>query len=272
MGLLAVPLDTATVTVAGIALGLVVDDTIHFLHEYGRARGEGQDRGGAVAETLFRVGRPVFVTSLAVAAGFGAFAFSPFRPTLYFGLLIAWTSVAAVVCDLVVLPALLQLRGPGARRAVTAAATLFAVLLLPGCVGPSGPPDSPVNAAGKVALRGHDPVAYFTEGHPTPGDARFEAVHENVTYRFASVEHRALFEADPERYAPQYGGYCAYAVSVNRTADVDPAYWSIVEGRLFLNNGPLAQTLWKLDEPGRIRAADRNWGALGAAADGEAPR
>ncbi|MDJ0849334.1 MAG: MMPL family transporter [Myxococcota bacterium] len=110
MGLAGVPLDTATVTVAGIALGLIVDDTIHFLHGYWQSRRAGKLASAAVADTLFTVGRPVLVTSLAVAAGFGAFAFSPFRPTLFFGLLIAWSSLAAVFCDLVVLPALLQLR------------------------------------------------------------------------------------------------------------------------------------------------------------------
>ncbi len=110
MGLLHVPLDTATVTVAGIALGLIVDDTIHILHRYAAARGDGTATPAAVADTLYIVGRPVLVTSLAVAAGFGGFAFSPFPPTFYFGLLIAWTSISAVACDLVVLPALLLLR------------------------------------------------------------------------------------------------------------------------------------------------------------------
>jgi len=111
MGLLAIPLNTATVTVAGIALGLIVDDTIHFLHRYADARRHGAPRPRAVADSLYLAGRPILVTSLAVAAGFGAFALSPFPPTLYFGLLIAWTSVSAVVCDLVVLPALLVVGG-----------------------------------------------------------------------------------------------------------------------------------------------------------------
>jgi predicted RND superfamily exporter protein len=261
MGLLGVPLDTATVTVAGIALGLIVDDTIHFLHEYGHARRRGAGAGEAVSRTLFIVGRPVLVTSVAVAVGFGAFAFSEFRPTLYFGLLIAWTSLAAVVCDLLVLPALLQLRGlPGrARASATALALLVACGGALGCVGPSGPPATPVNLHEGVALHGYDPVAYFTEGRPRPGDPRFEARLDGARYRFASEEHRRLFEADPQRYTPEYGGYCAYAVSVNRTADIDPRFWSIADGRLFLNAGRLAQMLWSFDEPGRIRAADRNW-------------
>lgn len=110
MGLLEIPLNTATVTVAGIALGLIVDDTIHFLHHYWEKRRHGAMVGVAVTQTLLHVGRPIVITSLAVAIGFGAFAFAPFRPTLYFGSLIAVTAITAVICDLIVLPALLLWR------------------------------------------------------------------------------------------------------------------------------------------------------------------
>ncbi|MGF1511260.1 MAG: RND family transporter [Myxococcota bacterium] len=106
MGWIGIPLDVGTVTVAGIALGLVVDDTLHFLHHY-RA-GEAGFRG--LTETLRRVGRPIVTTSLAVVLGFGIFAVSSFRPTLYFGLLLAMTASLALVCDLLVLPALLLKR------------------------------------------------------------------------------------------------------------------------------------------------------------------
>lgn len=106
MGFLGVPLDVATVTVASIALGLVVDDTIHFLEHYVRA-----GRAARAVETcLRRAGRPILISSLAVAAGFAAFAAAPFRPTVRFGVLVAATSVLALVCDLLVLPALLSLR------------------------------------------------------------------------------------------------------------------------------------------------------------------
>jgi len=107
MGLAQIPLNTATVTVAGIALGLIVDDTIHFLHQFTRARRERRTVPEATTRTLAMIGRPIVITSVAVAVGFGAFAGSPFRPTLYFGLLIALTSLTAIVCDLLLLPALL---------------------------------------------------------------------------------------------------------------------------------------------------------------------
>lgn len=125
MGVMGIPLDAATVTVAGIALGLLVDDTIHILHHYTAARRIGMDAAAAVADSLFAVGRPVLVTCVAVAAGFGAFAFSPFPPTRYFGLLIAWTAAMAVVCDLVLLPALLlaRARGPATGVASTRGAS-----------------------------------------------------------------------------------------------------------------------------------------------------
>ncbi len=106
MGFLGVPLDVATVTVASIALGLVVDDTIHFLEHYVRAGRTAE----AVETALGHVGRPILFSSLAVAAGFSAFAAAPFRPTFHFGVLVAVTSLFALVCDLLVLPALLSTR------------------------------------------------------------------------------------------------------------------------------------------------------------------
>jgi hypothetical protein len=112
MGAFDIPLNTATVTVAGIALGLVVHDTIHFLHHYHLARQAGGTRLHAVSETLSVVGRPIATTTAAVALGFGAFALSPFRPTFFFGVLIALTCLSALVCDLLVLPALLLARSP----------------------------------------------------------------------------------------------------------------------------------------------------------------
>lgn len=107
MGFSGIPLNTATVTVAGIALGLVMDDTIHVLHYWIRARRAGSSSYEAVTRALLEVGHPALMTSLAVGVGFGVFAFAPFRPTKYFGLLIAITAVTGLLCDLVLFPAML---------------------------------------------------------------------------------------------------------------------------------------------------------------------
>jgi YHS domain-containing protein len=122
--------------------------------------------------------------------------------------------------------------------------------------------DSPiaaVNTEQGLAIKGYDPVAYFTTGRPTPGMAQFTIAYKGVTYRFASAENRARFIAAPEKFVPQYGGYCAYAIALNKIADIDPDEWAIVNDKLYLNNGFLAQSLWSLDKPGNIVKGDRNW-------------
>jgi YHS domain-containing protein len=113
-----------------------------------------------------------------------------------------------------------------------------------------------------LAIRGYDPVAYFTDGKPTPGVAAHSFEWRGATWRFASAEHRESFAADPERYAPQYGGYCAKAVSENNTAAIDPAAWKIVDGKLYLNYSLKVQELWEEDIPSRIARADENWPGL----------
>ncbi len=115
MGWGQIPLNTATVTVAGIALGLVVDDTIHFLHHWNQRRRQGVPRLTAMAQTLHEVGRPAVGGSLAVAGGFAIFGFASFRPTFYFGVLLASAALAALLCELAILPALLTGREPAGR-------------------------------------------------------------------------------------------------------------------------------------------------------------
>jgi YHS domain-containing protein len=151
------------------------------------------------------------------------------------------------------------------RRRIAAGVALVAVLAaLPAVVRGGSPatPINPVNTAGGLALKGHDPVAYFTTGRPTPGTEAHTHRWQGATYRFASADHLERFKADPERYAPRYGGYCAYAMSLNRIADIDPARWAVVDGRLYLNNNRLAHALWSLDRGGHIESADRNWPAF----------
>lgn len=110
-----------------------------------------------------------------------------------------------------------------------------------------------------LALRGYDAVAYFTQARPVRGEARFEAEWGGARWRFADAAHRDAFRADPARYAPQYGGYCAWAVAQGYTAPADPLQWRVVEGRLYVNYDAGVQRRWLRDMPGFIAAADRNW-------------
>ncbi len=110
-----------------------------------------------------------------------------------------------------------------------------------------------------VAIRGYDPVAYFTAGQPTPGNSEFTHDWQGATWQFSSAENRDLFSGDPEQYAPQYGGYCAWAVKEGTTAPIDPQAWKIVDGKLYLNLNPSIQKRWQKDIPGHIAKADQNW-------------
>jgi YHS domain-containing protein len=120
-------------------------------------------------------------------------------------------------------------------------------------------PIAPVNTENGVAVKGYDPVAYFRVGEPVRGKAEFSAIYEGATYRFASAEDRQFFVTSPGRYVPQYGGYCAFAMALNRIADIDPEEWAIVGDKLYLNNGFFAQRFWSIDKSGNIERADRNW-------------
>lgn len=110
-----------------------------------------------------------------------------------------------------------------------------------------------------VAIRGYDPVAYFTVGRPTQGVASFKANYQGAEFRFANAGNRAAFIANPARYAPQYGGYCAWAVSQGSTAGIDPNAWSIVDGKLYLNYNASIQSRWQGNRANFIVSADRNW-------------
>lgn len=112
---------------------------------------------------------------------------------------------------------------------------------------------------GGVAIDGYDPVAYFTEGMPVEGSSEHAHDWMGAEWHFASAEHLAMFRENPEKYAPKYGGYCAWAVSQGYTADIDPDAWRIVDGALYLNYSQDIQTRWEQDIPGNIRAADANW-------------
>lgn len=110
-----------------------------------------------------------------------------------------------------------------------------------------------------LALRGYNPVSYFTDGAPTPGEIDITAEHQGATYRFASAEHKAMFEADPAKYAPQYGGYCAFGLAQGYKFDGDPQVWKIVDDKLYLNLSSKVSTIWQQDVPGNIENADAKW-------------
>lgn len=112
---------------------------------------------------------------------------------------------------------------------------------------------------GGIAIRGADPVAYFTESVHIPGSDEFTHDWQGVTWQFASAENRERFVADPEAYAPEYGGFCAYAVSQGYTATIEPDAWKIVDGKLYLNYNKKIQKRWERDIPGFIAAANQNW-------------
>jgi hypothetical protein len=109
------------------------------------------------------------------------------------------------------------------------------------------------------AIRGHDPVAYFTQGAPIKGSEKIVFEWKGAKWRFANAENRDLFAKSPEKYAPQYGGYCAYGVAQNYAVSIDPEAWRIVDGKLYLNYSKGVQRDWNKDVPGYIRKADTNW-------------
>ncbi|HAE25654.1 MULTISPECIES: YHS domain-containing (seleno)protein [Hyphomonas] len=110
-----------------------------------------------------------------------------------------------------------------------------------------------------TALQGYDPVAYFTDGQPVKGSKEFSTEYKGATFQFASAANRDAFLADPAAYAPQYGGYCAWAMADGKYAKGNAKYWKIVDGKLYLNYNAGIQKKWNADVPGFIEKADTQW-------------
>ena len=108
-------------------------------------------------------------------------------------------------------------------------------------------------------ISGYDPVSYFTEGKPQRGSGYHVADYQGVTYAFASEEHKDMFEANPEKYVPAYGGWCAYGVAVGKKFVADPEVWKVVNGKLYLNLDRDIQSKWNKDIPGYIKTGNKNW-------------
>ncbi len=113
-----------------------------------------------------------------------------------------------------------------------------------------------------VALQGYDPVAYFTENQAVKGSADHAAAYRGATYHFASATNEATFKADPAKYEPQFGGYCAWAVSNGYTAKIDPDAFAIVDGRLLLQYSKSIREKFAKDTSGNLKKADENWPKL----------
>lgn len=144
---------------------------------------------------------------------------------------------------------------------------LVAILALPGVAAAPAMADKPVNTLGSadgVAIRGYDPVAYFRQGGPRQGLPEHAARHDGATWYFASAANRALFLADPERYKPAYGGFCAYGTSRGYLVKIEPEAWSIVEGRLYLNYDLDVRATWSKDTKTYLARSERNWKHLTA--------
>ena len=115
------------------------------------------------------------------------------------------------------------------------------------------------NERNGAALSGHDPVAYFVDGKPVAGQVTLRHQHEGSTFLFSTPANRDAFVANPAKYAPQYGGYCAFGVSRGYKADIDPSAFTIVGGKLYLNYNRQVQQDWLKDVPGFIAKADSRW-------------
>jgi YHS domain-containing protein len=121
--------------------------------------------------------------------------------------------------------------------------------------------DDPVYTSlfSSTAAGGYDVVSFFAETGPVEGKRGFKAEYNGANWRFATAANLALFQADPSRYAPQYGGYCAWAASQGYTASGDPEHWTLHDGKLFLNYNKSVKEDWLKDIPGFVRLADGHW-------------
>ncbi|MFT6099359.1 MAG: YHS domain-containing protein [Arenicella sp.] len=141
-------------------------------------------------------------------------------------------------------------------KSVIATITLLSLLVMDSAFAVK-----PIYSGGRdrPAIRGYDPVAYFTENKPVKGSKTFSHTHNGATWLFSSRENLETFKANTEKYTPQYGGYCAYAVSSGSTASIKPEYFTIHDDKLYLNYSKSVHKKWSKDKDDYIREADTNW-------------
>ncbi len=148
------------------------------------------------------------------------------------------------------------------------ALVLMAAVALTGCSAMQAQNPSstlkPVNAVPgegdeRLMLKGHDVVAYFSQGRHALGSAQFKSVHEGVTFHFASAEHKALFDASPARYLPQYGGFCANGIVYGIPWGGDADTWLMIDGKLYIFGGAGSKAAFELDVPANLKLAQKYW-------------
>jgi YHS domain-containing protein len=113
-----------------------------------------------------------------------------------------------------------------------------------------------------LAIHGYDAVSYFTDSKATKGNQKYTATYKSAIYQFSSEKNRDQFKQNPAQFAPQFGGFCAMGVALNKKLDTDPTAWKIVDGKLYLNLNKAVQKKWSTDIPGYIATADRTWSGI----------
>lgn len=154
------------------------------------------------------------------------------------------------------------------KKRLLAAALLLAAAALAGCsaITAQNPASAlkPVNAVAegedaRVMLQGHDVVAYFADGRHALGSRQIKSEYEGVTFRFATAEHKALFDAAPQKYLPQYGGYCANGIAYGIPWGGDADTWLMRDGKLYIFGGAGSRDAFLLDVPGNLALAEKYW-------------
>jgi YHS domain len=144
------------------------------------------------------------------------------------------------------------------RRRTLIALAVIAPLVTVSGTALAGKAETDTGAMEGIALGGNDAVSYFS-GTPAKGSDEFSTDWKGAKWKFASAANRDAFTASPDKYAPQYGGYCAYAVSKGATAPGDPNAWTVQDGKLYMNYSPAVKVTWSKDIPGNITKANGNW-------------
>jgi YHS domain-containing protein len=145
------------------------------------------------------------------------------------------------------------------RNALTLAGLTFIALTAASTLSAHAAQPKVFQSSSGIAINGYDTVAYHTKGMPVEGLEQFKTNWNGATWLFSNAENLASFKSNPAKFAPQYGGYCAYAVSYGSTATTEPEAWSIKEGKLYLNYSLSIRKRWEGDAKGYISKANKNW-------------